>query len=273
MPRTTIINAAARFSPALSQLTQTWYSRPTTTLWTDNNQTIHDFTTNVGTTQGCSLSAAVFALGFHSTILQLQQRLQQLSNTHQHQQTNINTITYAYLDDLYVGIPTHLVHEANTIVQDELHNAGLAINNTKTEYTTKGMPHADYAANYSNTFTILGSTPTHVNSAIDNGDLTPDHAGTPLTPQPDDSHLLQLQSRFYTRLLQLHQRQHITMQHAITLLRNAQRSPNNAGTILLMKYNDQFHHKNNSHHFKTIIITIPSIIPLLQSLYHHDSSI
>lgn len=42
---------------------------------------------------------------------------------------------------------------------------------------------------------------------------------------------------------------------------------------LFFRWNTMISFIIKTHHFKTIIITIPSIIPLLQSLYHHDSSL
>jgi len=98
--------------------------------------------------------------------------------------------------------------------------AQLTINHTKTQYTTKGAPHPDIQNRYTNHFQILGSTPTHINNAIDNHDLPESHAGTTLTANNHDIHLLTAQSHFYSKLTNYHDEKLLSTPHTFQLLRN-----------------------------------------------------
>ena len=66
--RDDIVNHTPDACPTLTQLTNTWYTTPSATTWKDASDIYHHFESNRGTTQGCTMSAAIFAIALQPTL-------------------------------------------------------------------------------------------------------------------------------------------------------------------------------------------------------------
>ena len=142
LPRHDIVKYTPHACPPLAPLVNSWYTKPSTSVWKDSTDTYHHFTTHRGTTQGCTMSAAIFAISLQPTLHNIQDTI----NRHLTQHTPPNTQPqrchlHAYLDDMYIAIPTEHLQHALTTVESRVHDAHLTLNTTKTKMSTTGTPH------------------------------------------------------------------------------------------------------------------------------------
>ena len=126
----------------------------------------------------------------------------------------------AYLDDLYLTIPTEHLAMALTIVEKEVYKAKLTLNTSKTEMTTTGTPHPGFQHRYTKTFTIMGLTPTEIKQAAEDEHIPAESNGTPLEDITPHEALLVTQTHALTKLMYMASHEHINTQTALTILRN-----------------------------------------------------
>jgi hypothetical protein len=205
----------------LTALTNSWYTVASASIWKDSEGTYHHFTTHRGTTQGCTMSAAIFAIALQPTLHKIRDAVNRnLTHHNQLHDTQHRCHLHAYLDDMYLAVPTQHLQHALTTVEAEVKNAQLILNNTKTEMSSTGPPHPDYAASYTKTFTIMGTTPTELKAAAEDDQVPLETLGTPLDDITPHDTLLITQAHALTKLTAMHSQQNIDTQTAMTILRN-----------------------------------------------------
>ncbi len=210
LPRETIVKHTPHACPTLTQLTNTWYTVPSATIWKDSEDTYHHLKSQRGTTQGCTMSAAIFAIALQPTLHKIRDKInQRISHYNQTHGTNHICHLHAYLDDMYLAIPTDYLNHALTTVQEEVNAAKLTLNLEKTEMCTTGTPHPDHIQDYTKTFTIMGSTPTEVRAAAEDEHVPQETVGTPLDDITPHGTLLITQAHALTKLTYMNTQQHI----------------------------------------------------------------
>ena len=105
LPRQHLISAITANCPSLAPTVQSWYARPSTTLWRDNTGTTHRIQTDCGVAQGCALSAAIYAISIANTNTAIQQVLT-ATTTNDTTTPATQARILAYLDDTYLLVPT-----------------------------------------------------------------------------------------------------------------------------------------------------------------------
>ena len=94
----------------------------------------------------------------------------------------------AYLDDIYILIPTSLAPAVMEIVRQLADRYNLKLNVPKTEMSTNGVPHPHFPCYYTDRFSILGSAPTAVRASREEEDDEDDQVrGAPLTSPDTES--------------------------------------------------------------------------------------
>jgi hypothetical protein len=171
------------------------------------------------------MSAAIFAISLQPTIHKIRDIInKELHRIHNHTpnqtQPPPQCHIQAYLDDLYLTIPTEHLAMALTIVEQEVYKAKLTLNTSKTEMTTTGTPHPGFANRYTKTFTIMGLTPTEIKQAAEDEHIPAESNGTPLEDITPHEALLITQTHALTKLMHMASHSHINTQTALTLLRN-----------------------------------------------------
>ena len=219
LPRQHMVSAIAANCPPLAPTAQTWYTRPTTTLWRDSAGTTHKIQTDCGVAQGCALSAAIYAITTANTNADIQETLTTLTRD-DHTNTAAQPRILAYLDDTYLLVPTVHAPAALEATQRHLQRIGLELNTTKTEMTTRGPHHPQLTPHYKPNLHVMGVTHAVFKGLEDNLPEDQLPPGTPLQPDDNADAILVAQAHFCTALLRLHNQQLLRPSTTMTLLRN-----------------------------------------------------